>query len=143
MSNHPIYPCLWFNHNAQEAVAYYCSIFKDAKMLSDNGMVVMFELNNTKFMALNGGPHFQFNEAISMVLNCEGQDEVDYYWNAFTQNGGEESKCGWLKDKFGVSWQIVPTELFTHLGNPNQEAREFAMQQMLKMGKIIIRDLYQ
>ncbi len=112
-------------------------------MLSDNGMVVMFELNNTKFMALNGGPHFQFNEAISMVLNCEGQDEVDYYWNAFTQNGGEESKCGWLKDKFGVSWQIVPTELFTHLGNPNQEAREFAMQQMLKMGKIIIRDLYQ
>ena len=141
MSNHKIYPCLWFNHNAQEAVQYYCSIFKNAKVLSDSGMVVMFELNDTKFMALNGGPHFQFNESISMVLNCEGQDEVDYYWTALTENGGQESQCGWLKDKFGISWQIVPMELMTYVGHSDPEIREYAFQQMLKMKKIEINQL--
>ncbi len=141
MSNHQIYPCLWFNHNAQEAVQYYCSIFKNAKVLSDNGMVVMFELNDTKFMALNGGAQFEFNESISMVLNCEGQEEVDHYWNALTANGGTESQCGWLKDKFGVSWQIVPIELMACIGNDDAEIRSYAIQEMLKMKKIEIHKL--
>ncbi len=142
MSNHKIYPCLWYNNQAQEAVSYYCSIFKNAKVLNDQGMMVIFELNDTKFMALNGGPAFQFNESISMVLNCEGQEEVDYYWNALTADGGAESQCGWLKDKFGVSWQIVPVELMETVGNSDPEIREYAFQAMLKMKKIEIEKLY-
>jgi len=142
MSNHKIYPCLWYNNQAQEAVNYYCSIFKNAKVLNDQGMMVIFELNDTKFMALNGGPAFQFNESISMVLNCEGQSEVDYYWNALTADGGAESQCGWLKDKFGVSWQIVPVELMEAVGNADPEMREYAFQAMLKMKKIEIDKLY-
>ena len=142
MSNHKIYPCLWFNNQAQEAVTHYCSIFKNAKVLNDQGMMVIFELNDTKFMALNGGPAFQFNESISMVLNCEGQEEVDYYWNALTADGGAESQCGWLKDKFGVSWQIVPVELMQTVGNADPEIREYAFQAMLKMKKIEIDKLY-
>jgi predicted 3-demethylubiquinone-9 3-methyltransferase (glyoxalase superfamily) len=104
-------------------------------------MVVMFELNDTKFMALNGGAQFEFNESISMVLNCEGQEEVDHYWNALTANGGTESQCGWLKDKFGVSWQIVPIELMACIGNADAEIRSYAIQEMLKMKKIEIHKL--
>ena len=107
---HQIYPCLWFDGQAKAAAEFYCSVFKNSKILNDSPMVVTFELNGTKFMGLNGGPQFKFNEAVSFVVNCEDQDEIDYYWEKLTE-GGAESMCGWLKDKFGVSWQIVPAIL--------------------------------
>jgi predicted 3-demethylubiquinone-9 3-methyltransferase (glyoxalase superfamily) len=100
--NNSIFPCLWFDGQAKAAADFYCSIFKDSKITADTPMVVTFELNGNKFMGLNGGPNFKFNEAVSFVVNCETQDEIDHYWNKLT-DGGEESMCGWLKDKFGVS----------------------------------------
>src|SRR6478735_11348083 len=96
---HPIYPCLWFDGQAKTAADFYCSVFKDSKIIQENPMVVLFEINGGKFMGLNGGPHFKFNEAVSLVVNCDTQDEIDYYWNTLTK-GGEESMCGWLKDRF-------------------------------------------
>ncbi len=141
ISEKSIYPCLWFDNQAQEAVNFYSTIFKNFQIISDNGMVVMFQLNGTLFMALNGGPHFKFNEAISLVVNCDGQEEVDFYWNAFVSNGGQESQCGWLKDKFGLSWQIVPKQLADWISHPQKEKREYALNSMLKMKKIIIADL--
>ncbi len=140
-SNNPIYPCLWFNHQAREAAECYVSIFENSRILSDNGMVVMFELRETKFMALNGGPEFQFNESISMVINCENQQEVDHFWDALVSDGGQESQCGWLKDRFGVSWQVVPSELGNWIGNPDSEVRDYAIAALMKMKKIIIEDL--
>src|SRR4051812_46908163 len=101
-----IYPCLWYDGQAKAAADYYCSIFKDARIISESPMVVIFELNGNRFMGLNGGPHFKFYEAVSFVVNCDNQEEIDHYWNKLTENGGEESMCGWLKDKFGLSWQI-------------------------------------
>ena len=118
-----IFPCLWFDGQAQAAAEYYCSVFKDSKILSKSPMVVMFELNGKKFMGLNGGPHFTFNEAVSFVVNCDSQEEIDYYWNTLTANGGQESMCGWLKDKFGVSWQIVPSNIGKLMGDPARAER--------------------
>jgi len=118
----PIYPCLWFNGQAKAAAEFYCSIFKNSKIMADTPMVVTFEINGSKFMGLNGGPHFQFNEAVSFVVDCETQDEIDYYWGRLTE-GGQESMCGWLKDKFGVSWQIVPTVLGQLLSDPTRAER--------------------
>ncbi len=118
----PIYACLWFNGQAREAAEFYGSIFKDSKILADTPMVVTFEINGTKFMGLNGGPHFKFNEAVSFVVDCETQEEIDHYWNRLTE-GGQESNCGWLKDKFGVSWQIVPTILAKLMSDPTRAAR--------------------
>lgn len=106
-----IYTCLWFDGQAQVAANFYCSIFKNSKITSDNPMVVNFELDGKKFMGLNGGSHFKFNESISFVVDCETQEEIDYYWSNLIAEGGEEGNCGWLKDKFGISWQIVPTIL--------------------------------
>lgn len=105
-----MYPCLWFDNQAKEAAEFYCSIFKNSSIKVCTPMVVTFELNGNKFMGLNGGPNFKFNEAISIVVDCETQEEIDYYWNKLTE-GGEERNCGWLKDKYGMSWQIVPTIL--------------------------------
>ena len=99
-------------------------------------MVVMFEVNGMLFMGLNGGPQFKFNESVSFVITCKDQEEIDYYWNALTSNGGQESRCGWLKDKFGLSWQVVPEELGEIFSNPTNGQR--AMQQMLKMNKLDI-----
>lgn len=107
----PIYPCLWFDGNAKEAATFYCSIFKDSKITADTPMVVKFELSGKPFMGLNGGPHFAFNEAVSFVVECETQEEIDTLWEGLLAGGGKESQCGWLKDKYGVSWQIVPTIL--------------------------------
>lgn len=128
-----IYSCLWFDGNAKEATAYYCSVFKNSKIISENPMVIIFELNNTKFMALNGGPNFKFNEAVSFVITCENQEEIDHYWDSFTQEG-EEGKCGWCKDKFGVSWQVVPSILGT-LMNETEKAPKtmYAFMQMKKL----------
>jgi len=118
-----IYPCLWFDGQAQAAAKFYCSIFKNSKITADNQMVVTFELDGKKFMGLNGGPMFKFNEAVSLVVECETQEEIDHYWNNLTADGGHESNCGWLKDKFGVSWQIVPTILPKLLSDPVRAQR--------------------
>lgn len=120
--NHPIYPCLWFDGQAKEAATFYCSVFKDSKMITDTPMVVLFEINGSKFMGLNGGPQFKFDEAISFVVNCDTQDEIDYYWEKLTA-GGAESMCGWLKDKFGISWQIVPTIIGELMSDPARAER--------------------
>ncbi|XZF15687.1 VOC family protein [Chitinophagaceae bacterium MMS25-I14] len=135
----PIYPCLWFDGQAQAAAAFYCSIFKDAKITQDNQMVVTFELNGTRFMGLNAGPQFKFNEAVSFVVECDTQDEIDYYWEQLTAGGGSEGNCGWLKDKFGISWQIVPSVLPRLLSNPAKAQN--VMQAYMKMKKFNIQEL--
>jgi len=134
-----IYPCLWFDGQAQAAAKFYCSIFKNAKITADNEMVVEFELNGKKFIGLNGGPLFKFNEAVSFVIDCETQEEIDYYWEKLTADGGSEGNCGWLKDKFGVSWQVVPTVLPKLLGNPDKASK--VMEVYMKMKKFNIMAL--
>ncbi len=137
MSNQ-VYPCLWHDGNAQEAAKFYCSIFKDSRITVDTPMVVNFELNGKKFMGLNAGPMFKFNEAISFVVDCETQEEIDHYWNKLSE-GGSEGQCGWLKDKFGVSWQIVPTVLGKLMSDPERSGR--VMQAFMKMKKFDIEKL--
>jgi predicted 3-demethylubiquinone-9 3-methyltransferase (glyoxalase superfamily) len=138
-----ITPFLWFNNNAEEAMNFYVSIFKDAQVLSVSPMMVSFRLNGQEFIGLNGGPEFKFTEAVSFFVSCETQAEVDDLWLKLTADGGEESRCGWLKDKFGLSWQIVPTILGELLGDPDREKADRVMQAMLKMNKIEIKDLQQ
>lgn len=148
-----ITPMLWFDNNAEEAVNLYTSVFKDAKLgrMARYGkegpgpegavMTAEFELFGQKFVALNAGPMFRFNESISFVVNCENQEEVDYYWNKLTANGGQESMCGWLKDKFGLSWQITPTILTQLVSGPDKKKSGRVMQAMMKMKKIDIAKL--
>lgn len=131
-----ITPFLWFDNNAEEAMNFYVSVFKDAEVLSVSPMTVSFRLNGQEFIGLNGGPEFKFNEAVSFFVNCETQAEVDYYWEKLTADGGMESQCGWLKDKFGLSWQIVPTLLGQLLGDPDRVKADRAMQAMLEMKKL-------
>jgi predicted 3-demethylubiquinone-9 3-methyltransferase (glyoxalase superfamily) len=138
MSNQ-VYPCLWFDGQAQEAAKFYCSIFKNAKITADNQMVVIFELNGRKFMGLNAGPQFKFNEAVSFVVDCDTQDEIDHYWSKLTAGGGTDGNCGWLKDKFGVSWQIVPVVLPKLLSNPEKAPR--VLNAYMKMKKFDIQAL--
>jgi predicted 3-demethylubiquinone-9 3-methyltransferase (glyoxalase superfamily) len=128
-------PFLWFNNQAEEAAKLYCSIFKNSKIINLSPMMAVFELEGQRFMAGNFGPQFQFNEAISLFVSCDSQEEVDYFWEKLTENGGKEGRCGWLKDKFGMSWQIVPSA-FNKMaaGDPAKSQRMFAaMQQMNKM----------
>lgn len=148
----PIAPCLWFDANAEEAVNYYVSIFKDSKVLhvdrySDVGpdpdapvVFIEFQINGQPFQAINGGPEFTFSEAISFSVECADQAEVDYYWNTLTKEG-EESQCGWLKDKYGVSWQIVPTRLEELLRDPDREKAGKVMRRMLQMQKLDVAEL--
>jgi predicted 3-demethylubiquinone-9 3-methyltransferase (glyoxalase superfamily) len=138
MSN-KMYPCLWFDGQAQAAAEFYCSIFVNSKIIANNQFVVTFELNGQKYMGLNGGPEFKFNEAISIVVDCDTQEEIDHYWNSLTADGGEEGNCGWLKDKFGVSWQIVPTILGQLMTNPDRVQN--VMSAYLKMKKFDIQAL--
>jgi predicted 3-demethylubiquinone-9 3-methyltransferase (glyoxalase superfamily) len=133
-----IYPCLWFDGQAREAANFYCGIFKDSKITNDTPMVVNWELNGSKFMGLNGGPQFKFNEAVSFVVNCDTQDEIDYYWSKLTA-GGQESMCGWLKDKFGFSWQIVPSILGELMSDPARSQK--VMNAFMKMKKFDIEGL--
>ena len=140
-----ITPFLWFDNQAEEAANFYVSIFKNSKIgnvVRNNGavLVVDFSLDGQKFNALNGGPQFQFNEAVSFVVHCDTQDEVDYFWEKLTA-GGEESMCGWLKDKFGLSWQIVPDILPKLLSDPDPAKAQTAMAAMMQMRKIVIADL--
>ena len=152
-----ITPFLWFDHQAEEAAKFYTSVFKNSKIgrilrYDENAakaaggplgsvLTIEFELEGQKFVALNGGPQFKFNESISFVVNCETQEEVDYFWEKLTVDGGEESQCGWLKDRFGVSWQVTPTVLIEMLHDKNPEKAERVMKAMLQMQKIDIAKL--
>jgi predicted 3-demethylubiquinone-9 3-methyltransferase (glyoxalase superfamily) len=141
-----ITPFLWFDSNAEEAADFYLSIFKNSRRLTElrntggapesreRVLVVSFELDGQRFTALNGGPMYKFNEAVSFVVRCDSQDEVDYYWSKLTA-GGIESQCGWLKDKFGLSWQIVPARIGELISHPK------AMQAMMSMKKLDIAEL--
>jgi predicted 3-demethylubiquinone-9 3-methyltransferase (glyoxalase superfamily) len=152
MATQKITPFLWFDHQAEEAAQFYTSIFKNSKILNvsrygDAGpgpkgsvMVVNFQLEGQQFTALNGGPLFKFSEAFSFVVNCENQQEIDHYWTTLTANGGKESQCGWLKDKFGFSWQIVPTALGRLMSGDSQKANR-VMQALLQMTKLDIATL--
>ena len=143
-----ITPFLWFDGNAEEAMKFYVSIFKNSKIVSTmpgpDGTVMggTFQLEGQEFLALNGGPQFKFTEAISLFVNCETQAEVDELWNKLTA-GGAESQCGWLKDKFGLSWQIIPSALGRLLGDKDRAKAGRAMQAMLQMKKIDIAKLQQ
>jgi predicted 3-demethylubiquinone-9 3-methyltransferase (glyoxalase superfamily) len=148
-----ITPMLWFDNQAEEAANYYVSIFKNSKVTNvsrygDTGpgpkgsvMVAEFELDGQKFTALNGGPRFKFTEAISLVVNCENQEEVDYYWEKLSGDGGQEVVCGWLKDKYGLSWQIVPVKVFELLSDPATSDR--VMAAMMEMKKIELSKIEQ
>ena len=148
-----ITPCLWFDTEGEDAAELYTSLFENSKILDvsrygeggpgpeGQAMTVTFELEGQQFLALNGGPTHKFNEAVSFMVSCEGQEEVDKFWNALTEGGGEESRCGWLKDRFGLSWQIVPTALPRMLQDPDPEKSRKAMDAMMQMGKIEIEAL--
>jgi len=154
-----ITPFLWFDHQAENAVKFYTAIFKNSKVgrilhygeeaakISSTDrpvgsvLTIEFEMEGQKFVALNGGPLFKFNESISFVVNCETQQEVDYFWEKLTADGGHESQCGWLNDKFGVSWQVVPTVLIDMLHDKDPSKSERVMQAMLQMQKIDINKL--
>ena len=135
-----IYPCMWFDGQSKAAAEFYCSVFPNSRILSNNPMVVIFELNGKKFMALNGGPEYAFTEAVSFVVNCETQKDIDFYWNKLTE-GGAEGKCGWLKDKFGVSWQIVPSMLGKLMNDPEKAPK--VMYAFMQMKKFDIEKLLQ
>ncbi|HWA18710.1 MAG TPA: VOC family protein [Devosia sp.] len=141
MTTTTITPFLWFSTSVKEPIAYYKSIFPDVKVEMESDFIGIFELQGQRFYGLNGGPQFKFTEAVSFFVSVDTQEEVDRYWNALTANGGEESKCGWLKDKYGLSWQIIPRKLMEYQGSPDRAAAERANQAMLKMRKIVIADL--
>jgi predicted 3-demethylubiquinone-9 3-methyltransferase (glyoxalase superfamily) len=136
-----ITPFLWFDGNLEEAVNFYTSVFPNARVESINPMTAVFVIEGQEFMALNGGPQFKFNEAVSFFIRCETQAEIDMFWQRLTADGGVESQCGWLKDKFGLSWQVVPNVLGQYLGGPDRARAQRAMQAMLKMTKIDIAAL--
>lgn len=135
-----ISPFLWYNGNIEEVVDFYTSIFKSSNVISRNPMGATIELEGQQLNLFNGGPLFSFTEAISLYVNCDTQDEIDYYWEALTQDG-KESRCGWLKDKFGLSWQIVPSILVELLWDKDRKKADAAMQAMLKMDKLDIKTL--
>jgi len=147
-----ITPCLWFDTEGEEAAQFYTSVFPNSRIVEvtrygsagpraeGTVMTVSFELDGQGFVALNGGSDFTFNEAISLQVDCDSQDEVDSYWNALSE-GGEEGPCGWLKDKYGVSWQIVPRVLTELISDPDQEKAQRVMAAMLQMRKIEIGEL--
>jgi len=140
-----ITPFLWFDKEAGEAANFYVSIFKDGKILNVSRygqvMVVKFELMGQTFMALNGGPLFKFTEAISFMVDCQSQEEVDYYWDKLLSGGGKPSQCGWLKDKYGLSWQIVPTILGELMSDKDPAKSRRVMEAMLKMVKMDVAAL--
>ena len=145
-------PCLWFDTEGEEAAAFYTSVFPNSQILevarygeagprpAGTAMTVSFELDGQRFLALNGGPQYKFTEAISYQIHCATQEDVDYYWSRLSE-GGEEGPCGWLKDRYGLSWQVVPDRLSELLSNPDPETSQRAMKAMLKMRKIEIDEL--
>jgi len=145
-------PCLWFDTQGEEAAEFYTKVFPNSRIVDvtrygsagpgpeGSAMTVDFELDGAPFVALNGGPHFSFDEAISFQIDCADQDEVDHYWDRLSE-GGEESQCGWLKDRFGLSWQVIPSALPQLLGDPDPERAQRAMTAMLQMRKLDIAEL--
>jgi predicted 3-demethylubiquinone-9 3-methyltransferase (glyoxalase superfamily) len=150
---HKIVPNLWFDTEAEEAAEFYCSVFPDSRIVSvaryteagprEAGMVMVveFELNGHRFVGINGGPEFKFDEAVSFQINCADQAEVDYYWDKLTADGGRESQCGWLIDKYGLSWQVTPTGMDELFSDPDPERANRAMTAMLQMTKLDIAAL--
>ena len=148
-----IFPSLWFDTQSEEAAAFYVSVFPNSRVVGvthypedaprEAGMVmtVEFELDGQRFIAINGGPEFTFDEAISFQIDCADQEEIDRYWSLLSADGGSEGPCGWLKDKFGVSWQVVPTGMDQVFDDPDPERARRAMAAMLKMGKIDVAEL--
>lgn len=152
-----ITPFLWFDNNAEEAVKFYTSIFKKSKVLTvtrygkaaahatgrplGSVMTIAFELDGQKFVALNGGPHFKFTEAVSFVVNCKTQAEIDNYWKKLTADGGKERECGWLQDKFGLCWQIVPDNIHKLLSSKDEVKTQRVMQAVFQMKKLDIKTL--
>ncbi|NHA02781.1 VOC family protein [Mucilaginibacter sp. HC2] len=152
-----IIPCLWFNGKVQEALDFYTSIFKNSKVsditrygeahpqLAGDILVARFELDGQEFMILNGGPGFPFTEAISLSITCKTQEEIDFYWNALLADGGKENQCGWLKDKFGLSWQVSPIEIEAMLKDKNTKKASNVMMAMMQMVKIdlnVLKEAY-
>ena len=152
MTANKIMPFLWFDNNLEEAMNFYAGVFKEVEIFhvsragdgapvpSGTVMSASFRINGQDFLGLNGGPMYKFTEAISFFIECNSQEEIDYYWEKLTA-GGEESMCGWLKDKFGLSWQVIPSVLGQLLGSPDPEKAGRAMQAMLQMGKLNIAAL--
>jgi predicted 3-demethylubiquinone-9 3-methyltransferase (glyoxalase superfamily) len=148
-----ITPMLWFDTQAEEAAEFYTSVFPNSKiteitrsteanvMAEGTVLVVAFELDGQAFSALNGGPRFQFNESVSLVVDCEDQEEVDYYWSALLADGGSEVACGWLKDRYGFSWQVTPRRLVELIADPDKDRANRAMAAMMQMVKIDIETL--
>lgn len=157
ISKQKISPCLWFDGKAEEAAKFYVSIFPNSRIVHTSHygevgqeqhgqkpgsvMTVAFELEGQSFLGLNAGPLFKFNESVSFIIYCETQAEVDRYWSALTAGGGEEGPCGWLKDKFGLSWQVIPSALGRYLGDPDRSKANRVMQAMMQVRKIVIADL--
>jgi predicted 3-demethylubiquinone-9 3-methyltransferase (glyoxalase superfamily) len=153
-SRRAITPCLWFDTQGEEAANFYVSVFPNSRVLdvtrfneagmreAGTVMTVTFELDGQRFVALNGGPHFTFNEAVSFLIQCDTQEQVDHYWNTLTADGGEPGQCGWLKDKYGVSWQVVPNLLVGGLdADEDSQAGERVTEALLQMGKLDIETL--
>ncbi|NKQ56779.1 VOC family protein [Amycolatopsis sp. K13G38] len=152
MTTKPLITCLWFDGQAVDAAHFYADVFSDVKIgdtvLYPDGtptpgqvMTIEFEINGQKFVGLNGGPQFKFNESISFQVFCDGQDEVDYYWNALTADGGEEGPCGWVKDKFGLSWQVIPEQFADYVTGPDPAGAQRATQAMFGMKKLDVEAL--
>lgn len=149
-----IAPCLWFDGRAEEAAAFYTSVFPDSRIVdvmrapaenpstaAGEVLLVSFTISGQRFTGLNGGPQFPFTEAVSFEIDCADQAEVDRYWDALVEAGGEHGQCGWLKDRFGVSWQVVPREADAYLGGPDADGNARAMAAMLQMGKLDVDEL--
>ncbi len=148
-----IVPNLWFDTQAEQAAAFYCSVFKNSRVVSvarypegapgpaGTVMTVEFELDGQRFVGINGGPQFTFDEAVSFQITCEDQAEVDYFWDALLDGGGEESQCGWLKDRFGLSWQVVPDGMDEVFSDPDPQRAQRGMQAMLGMRKLDVAAL--
>lgn len=147
-------PCLWFDGQARQAAEFYCSLLPDSRIIEveaaaadypagrqGDELVVFFVLGGRAFMGLNGGPHFKFNEAVSFQIECDDQAEVDRLWTALTADGGQESQCGWCKDRFGVSWQITPRQLTAYMADADRAKAGRVMQAMMGMKKIVIAEL--
>ena len=141
MTTTTITPFLWLDNRVPEAVDFYTSVFPDAKVEMKSDFLAIFEIQGQRFYALNGGPQFKFNESVSFFISVDTQDEVDYYWDNLISGGGEPSMCGWLKDKFGLSWQVIPRKLMEFQASPDRAAAERSQNAMLKMRKIVIADL--
>ena len=138
-----ITPFLWLDNPADEAAKFYCSVFKNSKIITANASIAVFELEGQQFKAGNFGPQFKFNEAISMYVDCDTQADVDYYWDKLTADGGEESRCGWLKDKFGLSWQIIPVAFSQMMSSGDPVKTQRVIAAMMQMNKMDIAKLQQ